>query len=130
VSGNNLLRSSFKRRPRPDGKWSLAHPFREPARFIGQSLIAWPAAALAAIMMAAPKEGVEQLGIVLLALQITVLYPIIAITAIGMHFGLAKIGQSALSPLPLLIPIAIVGVWLATLGMFLLKYVGSFVGIL
>ena len=128
MKGQTPFGSVF-RRPRPDGRWSLANPLREPLRAIGQSLVAWPAAALAAIMMAAPKEGVEQSPIVLLGLQVTVLYPIIAIVAIASHFLLARFGSAPLAPLPLIVPFAIVGVWLVTLTLFLLKYLVSLAGI-
>lgn len=128
MGGHSPFGSAF-RRPRPDGRWSLAHPLREPLRAIGQSLVAWPAAALAAIMMAAPKEGVEQPAVVLLALQATVVYPIIAIAAIALHFLLARLGKAALAPLPLIVPLALVGVWLVTLTLFLVKYALSTVGV-
>ncbi len=121
MGGHRPFGSVFKR-PRPEGRWSLAHPLREPLRAVGQSLVAWPAAALAAIMMAAPKDGVEQPAIVLLALQATVVYPIIAIAAIALHFLLARLGKSAWAPLPLIIPLALVGTWLVTLTLFLVKY--------
>lgn len=129
MNGRKPLWSAFNR-PRPEGKWSLAHPMREPLRFIGQSMIAWPAAALAAIMMAAPKEGVEPLpSIVKLALQTTVVYPIIVIAAFGLYFVLARAGQPKAAALPLIVPIAIVGVWLITLALFIVRYGVSLLGI-
>ncbi|HKK29775.1 MAG TPA: hypothetical protein VKA18_05195 [Alphaproteobacteria bacterium] len=127
MSGRNTFRSVFKR-PKPDGRWSLAHPLREPIRAIGQSMVAWPAAAFAAIMLAAPREGIEQPALVILVLQVTVLYPIIAIAAIGLHFALARIGARGLSPLPLLVPMAIVALWLVTLTLFLAKFSASTLG--
>ena len=119
----------LRRKPRPEGKWSLAHPMREPVRFIAQSLIAWPAAALAAIMMAAPKDGFEQPAIILTALQVTVLYPIVAIVAIALHIGLARANFAQASIFPLIVPMAIVGVWIVTLFLFGVKYLLSLLGI-
>ncbi len=128
MGGYNLFTSSFRRK-RPDGKWSIAHPLRDPLRFIGQSMIVWPAAAFAAIMMAAPKPDVDPLPeIVRLALQTTVVYPLIVIAAFAVYFLLSRIGQQRLAPLPLIVPMAIVGVWLVTLALFLLKYVLSLAG--
>lgn len=129
MGGYNLFSSSFRKK-RPEGKWSLAHPLREPLRFVGQSMIAWPAAALAAIMMAAPKPGVEPVSaVVKLALQTTVVYPIIVIAAFGLYFVLNRAGQHKAALLPLIVPIAIVGVWLVTLTLFLLKYAVSMIGL-
>ena len=129
MGGYNFFTSSFRKK-RPDGKWSLAHPLHDPLRFIGQSMIAWPAAAFASIMMAAPKPGAEPLpDIVKLALQTTVVYPLIVIAAFALYFLLARAGQQRLAPVPLVVPIAIVGVWLATLVLFLLKYALSLMGL-
>ena len=130
MGGYNLFTSSFRKK-RPEGKWSLAHPLREPLRFIGQSMVAWPAAALAAIMMAAPSPDAEPLpGIVRLALQTTVVYPIIVIVAFALYFLLSRAGQPRLAALPLIAPLTIVGVWLVTLALFLFKYVLSLAGVL
>ena len=129
MGGYNLFSSSFKRK-RPDGKWSLAHPLHDPLRFIGQSMVVWPAAAFAAIMMAAPRPGVEPVPeIVRLALQTTIVYPLIVIAAFALFFLLNRIGQSRLALLPLVVPMAIVGVWVVTLGLFLFKFGLSAVGL-
>jgi len=129
LGGYNLFSSSFRKK-RPEGKWSLAHPLREPLRFIGQSMIVWPAAALASIMIAAPKPDVEPLSPILkLALQTTIVYPIIVIAAFALYFVLTRLGQAKLAPLPLIVPMAIVAVWLVTLTLFLLKYAISAMGL-
>ena len=129
MGGYNLFSSSFRKK-RPEGKWSLAHPLREPLRFIGQSMIVWPAAALASIMIAAPKPDVAPLpAIVKLALQTTIVYPIIVIVAFGLYFLLSRLGHARLAPLPLIVPMAIVAVWLVTLTLFLLKYALSTMGV-
>lgn len=129
MGGYNFFSSSFRKK-RPEGKWSLAHPFQEPLRFVGQSMIAWPAAALAAIMMAAPKADVEPIpAVVKLALQTTVVYPIIVIAAFGLYFLMNRVGQHRIALLPLIVPMAIVGVWLVTLTLFLLKYALSMIGL-
>jgi len=82
------------------------------------------------MMMAAPESGFAHTQISLLALQITFVYPLIALAAFGLFFGLARIGLVKISPLPLIVPIAIVGVWLVTLALFLLKFAASAAGLL
>lgn len=129
MGGFNLFSSPFRRK-RPEGKWSLAHPLREPLRFLGQSVVAWPAAALAAMMMAAPKPEVEPVsGVVRLALQATVVYPLIVIAACALYVALNRLGQHRAALLPLILPMAIIGVWLVTLTLFLFKYVLSAAGL-
>ena len=44
------------------------------------------------MMMAAPESGFAHTQISLLALQITFVYPLIALAAFGLFFGLARIG--------------------------------------
>lgn len=122
------LWSAF-RRPRPEGKWSLAHPLREPARFVGQSMVAWPAAGIAAIMMAAPKDDVVLPGIVIFALQATVVYPLIVAVAFGLYFLLVRTGHAAHAAVPLMVPMALCGLWLIVLILFLFKYIMSLFGV-
>ena len=81
-------------------------------------------------MMAAPKPGVEPVSaVVKLALQTTVVYPIIVIAAFALYFVLNRAGQQKIALLPLIVPMAIVGVWLVTLTLFLLKYALSMTGL-
>lgn len=123
------LWSAF-RRPKPEGKWSLAHPLREPVRFVGQSMVAWPAAAFAAIMMAAPKEAAEPLpGIVKLVLQATVVYPLIVGVAFALYFLLVRMGQPAHAALPLMVPMALCTLWGIVFVLFLFKYLMSLLGV-
>tara|TARA_R110002096_G_scaffold435147_1_gene659514 strand:+ start:3926 stop:4306 length:381 start_codon:yes stop_codon:yes gene_type:complete len=121
------LYSLFKRR-RPEGRFKIAHPLREPARAVGQSFMLWPAVALAAIMYAAPRAGVEKPTIVVLFLQVTVLYPIIAGAAFAAWFGLARSGREQLALLPLVIPLAIVGVWFVAGLLFAARFLVSLLG--
>jgi hypothetical protein len=127
VFGNSPFRSLF-RRPRPEGSWSLAHPLREPLRAIAQSFVFWPVAAFAAIMLASPKAGVELTPITKLALQATVVYPLIAGAAIALHFLLLRVGFRVASALPLVVPLAIEALWVATLLAFLARYAASMAG--
>lgn len=82
------------------------------------------------MMMAAPESGFAHTQISLMALQVTFVYPLIALAAFGLYFGLAKAGLARISPIPLIVPIAIVGVWLVTLALFLAKFVASAAGLL
>lgn len=117
------------RRPKPEGgRFRLAHPLKEPARAVAQSFVAWPAAALAAIMYAAPQEGVEKSALVLFFLQVTVLYPIIAGICFAAWFFLARAGKDRIAALPLLVPLVIMGIWAVALAVFLLLYLASLVG--
>jgi hypothetical protein len=113
------------RRPKPEGKFSLAHPLREPVRAVGQSFVLWPAAALTAIMYAAPQEGTDKPAIVVLVLQITVLYPIIAGVAFICSQMIAKAGHERASLLPLIVPLAIMGLWALVLILFAGRYLAS-----
>ncbi len=118
------------RRPKPEGRFKLAHPLREPVRAVGQSFVFWPVAALASIMYAAPQEGVEKPAIVLLFLQVTVLYPIIAGACFTAWFLLARAGRDQVALLPLIAPLSIMGVWAVSFAFFILRYLGSLIGYL
>lgn len=81
-------------------------------------------------MIAAPKPDVEPVSAVMkLALQTTVVYPIIVIAAFALYFVLNRAGQHKLAMVPLIVPMAIVGVWLVTLTLFLFKYGLSMTGL-
>ena len=116
------------RRPKPEGRFKLAHPLREPVRAVAQSFVVWPAVALAAIMYAAPQDGVEKPAIVLLILQVTVLYPIIAGACFAAWFFLARAGREQLAALPLILPLSIMGVWAVALVLFLVRFLASLTG--
>lgn len=116
------------RRPKPEGRFKLAHPLREPVRAVGQSFVFWPVAALAAIMYAAPQEGLEKPAIVLLFLQVTVLYPIIAGACFMAWFLLARAERDRAALLPLIVPLAIMAVWALAFSIFVLRYLGSLIG--
>jgi len=117
--------SSPFRRPKPDGRFKLANPLKEPVRAVGQSFIFWPAAALAAIMYAAPQNGVEKPAIILLILQVSVLYPIIAGLAFGAWFMMARAEKGRIALVPLLIPLSIMAVWAVILVLFAGRYLAS-----
>jgi len=112
------------RRHRPEGRWSLAHPLREPLRAVGQSIVLWPPAAFIAMMVASPKFGGEKSTLALLPLQITVLYPLIVVAAIGAWFLLERVGRNDISAWPLLTPLLVVAMWAVGLIYFVICYVG------
>ena len=116
------------RRPKPEGRFRLANPLREPARAVAQSLVAWPAAALAAIMYAAPQGGVEKSALLLFFLQITVLYPIIAGACFTAWFFLVRAEREQLALLPLILPLTIMAAWAVALAVFLLHFLASLLG--
>ena len=68
----------------------------------------------------------EQPAIVLLFLQVTVLYPIIAGVAFAAWYYLERAGRSNVSLLPLIVPLAIMGVWALSLVLFIARVLGSF----
>lgn len=110
------------------GRFRLAHPLKEPVRAVGQSFVLWPAAAIAAIMYAGHLGEEERSGILLFILQVTVLYPIIAGACFASWFLLARAGRERLALLPLIVPLAIMGVWAVTLVLFLGRYLASLLG--
>ena len=117
----------FRRRPRPEGKFKIAHPLKEPVRAVGQSFVAWPAAALAAMMYAAPQDGVEKHGIVLAFLQVVLLYPLIAGACFVAWFLLARRGHEQIALLPLILPLSIMATVVLALVLFILRYLVSIV---
>lgn len=118
------------RRSKPEGRFRLANPLREPVRAVAQSFVVWPAMAFAAIMYAAPQDGVDKPAIVLFFLQVTVLYPIIAGACFAAWFFLARAGQEQIGLLPLLVPLSIMATWAVALLMFLLRFLASAIGLL
>ena len=117
--------SSPFRRPKPDGRFKIANTLKEPVRAVAQSFIMWPAAALAAIMYAAPQNGVEKPAIMLVILQITVLYPIIAGVAFGTWFYLARAGKESIALVPLYVPLGIMAIWAVISILFTGRFLAS-----
>lgn|GEM_PF-3950640 len=115
------------RRRRPEGRFRLAHPLKEPARAVAQSFVVWPAAAIAAIMYAGHLSEEERTGILVFVLQVTVLYPLIAGACFVAWFLLARVGREHIAPLPLLLPLAIMAIWALVLVLFLLRYLASLI---
>jgi hypothetical protein len=116
------------RRPKPEGRFKLANPIKEPVRAVAQSFIVWPAVAIAAIMYAAPQDGVEKPAIAVLFLQITILYPIIAGACFAGWFYLARAGREKVGLLALLVPLTIMALWAAAFAVFAVRFLASVIG--